>query len=78
MPVFIRHKGWKFYIYIGDSTLRPHIHIRKDGSELAVWLDDVSVKTNKRVKSKDERDLVRVVADNQMELMEAWNELFGD
>ena len=78
MPVWLRYKGWRFHVYIGDTTLRPHIHIAKPGQDLKVWLDDFNVAENNNVKPKEERELVRHTKDNADYLMEKWHEQFPD
>ena len=77
MPVWLRYKGWVFTVPIGDSTLRPHVHIQKGRQELKVWLDDQTIARNIRVKSKDARELVKATRLNQTYLMERWNDQFS-
>jgi uncharacterized protein (UPF0128 family) len=74
MPVFLRYKGWRFHIYAGDSTLRPHIHIQKGKPELKVWLDTLETARNIGVSKRDESMLLKKVKQEQDKLMEAWNE----
>ena len=77
MPAWMRYRGWVFSIFAGDTTLRPHVHIRKDGAELKVWLDDLSIARNRRVGSKDEKMLLRVVAEHREKFMEKFRDQIG-
>jgi len=77
MPVWLRYKGWIFTVPAGDTTNRPHVHIVREGKELKVWLYPVETARNTRVSAKDERALLRKVRDEQVALMERWNEQFG-
>lgn len=77
MPTVLRWKGWIFLFYSSDGDEPPHVHIRKDGTEVKIWLSDVSVARNAGVKSHDVRELQKIVMQHKDEFLEKWNEYFG-
>lgn len=77
MPTVLKWKGWIFLFYSADGDEPPHVHIRKDRSELKIWLEDCSVARNAGVKPHDANSLQKVVQQHQQEFLEAWHEYFG-
>ena len=78
MPEWMRYKGWKFHVYIGDTTHRPHVHIAKPRQEVKIWLDTFEIADVTNVKPKDVRDLKRETERKGEFLMRKWKEQFPD
>lgn len=78
MPEWLRYKSWRFHVFIGDTTRRPHVHISKPRQEVKVWLDTLEVADSVNVKPKDVRDLRRHAEDNAELLRQKWKEQFPD
>ena len=74
----MRYKGWRFHVFIGDTTRRPHVHISKPGAEVKIWLDTFEVVDSANVKAAELRDLKRETEKNGDYLMEKWKEQFPD
>lgn len=81
MPVVFRHKGFRFLFYSneGDPREPPHIHAIKDDIDAKFWLwPDVVVAYNDGYSAKTLRELTEVIANRRREIMNAWNEFFGE
>lgn len=78
MPEWIRHKGWRFHVYAGDTTMRPHVHMAKPGADLKIWIDTIELAYAHDVKSKDVRIILRYVEDNIDFMRGKWREQFPD
>jgi hypothetical protein len=43
MPVVLRIRGFKFWIYEADLDEPPHVHVGKSGNETKFWLTPLSL-----------------------------------
>ena len=78
MPTWLRHKGWRFHVFIGDTTRRPHVHITKAGTDVKVWLDSLELANNPDVKRSELKDLLAHARDNAEFLRNKWKDQFPD
>ena len=80
MPKLLEWNGWKFFFYSREGMpLEPaHVHIRKDRSELKVWLTPiVRVASDRRMDPRTLKMLLAVVETHRDEFMEQWNDFFS-
>ena len=80
MPKLLDWNGWRFFFYSreGMPLEPPHVHIRKDGSEVKVWLTPVVRVADER--RMDARTLKMLVAKVELErdrFEERWHDFFS-
>ena len=78
MPTVLRWRGYRFFWYSWDGVEPPHVHIWKDGKECKIWLSDTSIAFNRGYSASDLRMLVTKAIEEQENLLEIWNEQFGN
>jgi hypothetical protein len=78
MPTLLRWKGYRFFFYSADGWEPAHIHVFKDGKEVKLWLNDVSVAVNMGYSARELGEIIRKTRDERGVFMEAWNGYFGD
>jgi hypothetical protein len=78
MPTVLRWRGYRFFWYSWDGIEPPHVHIWKDGKEGKIWLLDITVAFNRGYSAPDLRMLVAKATEEQENLLEIWNEQFGE
>jgi hypothetical protein len=78
VPTVFEWKGWKFLFYSTDVIEPPHVHARKGRKELKVWVADLRVARNQRCTPQEVSAVVGIVRERRREIMEAWDEHFGD
>ena len=72
MPTIMVINGIRFYFFSNEGP-RPHIHVKLAEFEMAVWLDDLSVKQNCSSK-KVEKKFLKLIKLHQKGLLEGWLE----
>jgi hypothetical protein len=77
MPTVLRVGPYRFFFYAGDRSEPYHVHVERDDNIAKFWLDPVRLQSSGGFSRKDTRQVHDIVADNKIELMEAWNEYFG-
>ncbi|MBD2178486.1 DUF4160 domain-containing protein [Pseudanabaena sp. FACHB-1998] len=78
MPTILRIGAYRFYFYSHEPNEPPHIHIDRDNLTAKFWLQPVSLAQNIGFPAKELRKLQSMVIENQIQLLEAWYEYFGD
>ncbi len=77
MPTVLRIDGHRFYFYSHEPNEPPHVHVDKGGATLKAWLGPVTLAKASGFRPKEISAILRMVADHQQELLEAWHEYFG-
>ena len=80
MPVVLRYKGFRLFIYSNEGSLREpvHVHVRSGGNEAKLWLEPrVRVATGHGFNAGTLRELVAVAEGNSETIERAWHEYFG-
>jgi hypothetical protein len=75
MPTVLRSGPYRFYFYSHEP---PHVHIDRDASSAKFWLESIGLASNIGFSAKELRKLQLIVQENQKNLLEAWNEYFGN
>jgi hypothetical protein len=78
MPTVLRVGPYRLFFYSGDGHEPPHIHVERDGSVAKFWLEPVRLARSGEFGSAEIRAIGRIVSGHQAELLEAWNDFFGD
>jgi len=78
MPTVLRSGPYKLYFYSHEPNEPPHIHIDRDEQSCKFWLKPVTLAHNLGFGPKELRDLEKLVINNEKDLLEAWDEYFGD
>lgn len=64
------------FFYASDWDEPPHVHVERDDWKAKFWLDPVRLQQNLGFRPVELREIGRLGAERQAELLEAWNEYF--
>lgn len=78
MPTILRIEGYRFFFYSNELNEPAHIHVDHSGRSAKVWLDEVALAKNIGYNARELRYILKLTADHQQTLLEAWNDYFGD
>jgi hypothetical protein len=78
MPTILRVQGYRIYFYSHEPNEPPHIHIDRERMSAKFWLQPIGLARNHGFSPRELRQVERLVEEHQTELMEAWNEYFGN
>ena len=78
MPTVLRSGPYRLYFYSHEPNEPPHEHIDRDTDSAKFWLEPIALARNLGVGGHELRVIERIVRDNQQELLEAWNDWFGN
>lgn len=76
MPTILRSGPYRIYFYSHEPNETPHVHIDRDSQTCKFWLAPVSLALNIGFNAKELRDIEAIIAENEQQLLEAWNEYF--
>ena len=77
MPTVFKTASYRFFFYAGDKNEPLHIHI-EDGRKIAkFWLDPILMEHNKGFRRHELQQIYRIILENQILLIKAWNEYFN-
>lgn len=77
MPTVLRLGPYRFFFYSNENGEPAHIHIQRDTMLAKFWLKPVALASSTRFSSKELRKLEKLVSENKIQFMEAWNEYFS-
>lgn len=78
MPTIARIGPYRIYFVSHDIGEPRHVHVDRDAQSAKFWLEPVALARNLGFSAKELRSIERIVADHQMEFVNAWNEYFPD
>jgi Domain of unknown function (DUF4160) len=78
MPTVLREGPYRFFFYSADRDEPPHVHVERDDSEAKFWLDPVWLEWSRGFARREIKDIQSIIAENQQQLLESWNEYFND
>lgn len=64
------------YFYSHEPNEPPHIHVDRDDQSAKFWLEPVALARNLGFGPAELRRVQRLVAENQVVLLEKWHERF--
>ena len=77
MPTVLRSGPYRLFFYAGDRDEPPHVHVERDDRIAKFWLDPIRLQSSGGFSRVELARIERLVSDQRVELMEAWNEYFG-
>ena len=77
MPTVLRIGRYRFFFYSSDRIEPVHIHVERDDNIAKIWLDPIRLQSSGGFNRSEIRKIISIIIDNQIELLEAWNEHFG-
>jgi hypothetical protein len=78
MPTVLKVGAYRFFFYAGDREEPAHIHAERDDKIAKFWLDPVRLKNSGGFGRMEITQIHRIINENQVKLLEAWHEYFGD
>ena len=78
MPTVLRAGPYRFFFYSGDGPEPPHVHAERDHRVAKFWLNPVRLARSGGFGRAEVRDIGRLVGEHKSELLEAWDDYFGD
>ncbi|MEK6373163.1 MAG: DUF4160 domain-containing protein [Acidobacteriota bacterium] len=77
MPTVLRNGPYRVYFYSHEPGEPPHVHVDRDESSAKFWLQPVALVVNFGFPARELRTIETMISENQLKLMQAWNEYFG-
>lgn len=78
MPTVLRWGRYRAYFYSNEGDEPPHVHVRSGNQEAKIWLRDLTVALNFRFPAPELGAIIRHLETHSEELLEAWNDHFGN
>jgi len=77
MPTVLQAGPYRLYFYSHEPNEPPHVHVDRDDFSAKFWLDPVILARNLGFNARELRRIERIVTENEVDLVEAWNGHFG-
>ncbi len=78
MPTVLRVGRFRLYFF-GNERLEPsHIHVKAGSDQAKFWLDPIGLAANYGFNGHELSEIEEIIREHQVELIEAWNERFGE
>ena len=78
MPTVLRSGPYRVYFYSHEPNEPPHVHVDRDDLSAKFWLDPIGLARNLGFSAHELGTIERMLTNHQQELLEAWNERFGN
>ena len=78
MPTVLRWKGYKFLFFSLDEGEPPHVHVRRDGNEVKIWLSDCTLAKNTGFRDHELAEIRKKVEEQRDQFLRIWHDHFGD
>jgi hypothetical protein len=76
MPTVLYKNGWRFFFFANEGDEPMHIHVLKaeKSGKFFLYEDEVEVKlsTQKKMRSKDIREVKEIIFENFNYIVESW------
>ena len=76
MPTVLRIGAYRFQFFMADAGEPPHVHVFGPNGVCKFWLTEVRLAEPSRLRAQEERDIARLVRENQDYLLRSWNVRF--
>jgi len=77
MPTVFRSGPYRLFFYAGDRDEPPHVNVERDNNETKYWLDPIRLSSSHGFAAEEIKLIENLIAENQQELLDAWNEFFN-
>ena len=77
MPTVLKIGPYRFFFYSNESGEPAHIHIQRERMLAKFWLRPVALASSTRFTPKELRTLEKLVVENRVAFLEAWNGYFS-
>ena len=77
MPTILRIGPYRFYFYSADGNEPIHVHVQRDDNTAKFWVNPVRLENNLGFRNKEINELFRMIEENQLFIIEKWNEYFN-
>ncbi len=77
MPTVLRSGPYRVYFFSHDQHEPRHVHVDRDALSAKFWLSPVALARNLGFSARELNRIGKLLADNEHELMEAWDDFFG-
>ncbi len=77
MPVALRVKGYRFFLFSLEGHEPPHIHVEQAERFAKFWLNPVSLVKSGGFRSGELSEIQTIIEENRDALLEKWNEHFS-
>jgi Domain of unknown function (DUF4160) len=78
MPTVLRVGPYRFFFYAGDRSEPRHVHVERDDKVAKFWLQPVRLQSSEGFSRSEIGRIDRIIDEHRDQLVEAWNEYFGD
>ena len=78
MPTIFREGPYRFFFYSGDRDEPQHVHVVRDNQVAKFWLEPVRIQWSGGLRRSEIRRIQRIIEENRILLVEAWNDYFSD
>ena len=78
MPVVLRWGAHRAFFYSNERDEPAHVHVKAGDKEAKFWLHDLGLAINAGFRDHELGPIIRRLREHRDELMERWNEHFGN
>ena len=78
VPTVLKIGPYRFFFVCLDRHEPPHVHVRRDNMVAKFWLDPVALERAGGFARPELNAIAAHVVEKRLELLERWNEFFGD
>jgi hypothetical protein len=77
-PTILNVGPYRFFFYSGDRFEPPHVHVERENKVAKFWLQPVRLQNSGGFRPDEIRQIQKMVEENQIKLLERWNDTFSD
>ena len=78
MPTVLRVGPFRFFFVSVDYSEPPHIHVRRENKVAKFWLDPIALQKAGGFSRHELDRIARLVDEHREQLLESWDDFFGD
>jgi hypothetical protein len=78
VPTVLTENGYRFYFYSNENEEPMHVHVEKGGGLGKIWLKPVvKMAYFTGLSTREEKQIMNIIADHEEYLIKKWNEYFA-
>jgi hypothetical protein len=77
MPTVLRVGPYRFFFYAGDRDEPIHVHVERDDNIAKFWIEPVRLQRSGGFRRPEISRIAKIIEENRVEIVEAWDEYFG-